>query len=469
MVIHIILIYIYSRIIYYYVFGIFFNSKPLIFAVQYLDPELLRNNLLQSLFYLHSQPPLFNLFLGAGLKLFPGNPVPFYHYSFMILGLLFTVALYLLMVRLNISKRIAFILTVIFIINPAFILYENFLFYTHPVLVLLLLSAFFLNSYLKYKSSVSLVLFFSVISAAALIQSFFHLFWIMLIVIMLSFLRKKDVKRILIASSVPLLIVASVYLKNYFVFGEFAASSWLGMNFSKITTFQLPGAVRDSLYKAGKTSYLSTLYYFPDINNSKFDIGLDTVSTGIKALDEMKKTTGRTNFNNINYIGIAKTSLKDAITVIKYEPSAYFRGIEKSVSIFFESAGNYPLLGWMKKKLRLWPEIFNGIFYGQFGSRKKDGWFTILFFPLLIIFGIYLTFNKRKFDPETRFTVGYMVFTVIYVSVIGILLDVGENNRFRYVIDPFMLILFGLLINYLFRLYKGSKFRVKEAGKDLTA
>ena len=138
MIMHIILIYIYSRIIYYFIFGIIFNSKPLLFAVQYLDPELLKNNLLQSLFYMHSQPPLFNLFLGAGLKLFPGNPLPFYHYSFMILGLLFTVGLYSLMVRLKISKQISFILTVIFIVNPAFILYENLLFYTHPILVLLL-------------------------------------------------------------------------------------------------------------------------------------------------------------------------------------------------------------------------------------------------------------------------------------------------------------------------------------------
>lgn len=187
------------------------------------------------------------------------------------------------------------------------------------------------------------------------------------------------------------------------------------------------------------------------------NIKLDTVSTGIKALDEREKSTGSINFNNINYIGIAKTSLKDALTVIKDKPSAYLQGIEKSISIFFESAGNYRLLGWMKKKLSFWPEIYNDLFYGQFGSLKKDGWFIVIFFPLLIIFGIYVTFEKRNFDPETRLTVGYMVATVIYVTVIGILLDVGENNRFRYVIDPFILILFGLLANCALRWFKERK------------
>jgi hypothetical protein len=30
----------------------------------------------------------------------------------------------------------------------------------------------------------------------------------------------------------------------------------------------------------------------------------------------------------------------------------------------------------------------------------------------------------------------YIVFTVVYVSIVGNLFELGENNRFRYMIDP---------------------------------
>ena len=66
----IVLVFILSRIMFSLKGGSFL-ATPLLFAKQYLDPLLLENDLLRSLFYLHSQPPLFNFFLGAILKVSP--------------------------------------------------------------------------------------------------------------------------------------------------------------------------------------------------------------------------------------------------------------------------------------------------------------------------------------------------------------------------------------------------------------
>ncbi len=44
--------------------GVRFDASPLGYFLQYLDPHLLRARLGESLWYLHSQPPLFNLLLG---------------------------------------------------------------------------------------------------------------------------------------------------------------------------------------------------------------------------------------------------------------------------------------------------------------------------------------------------------------------------------------------------------------------
>jgi hypothetical protein len=48
-----------------YAAGVRFDSSPLAFCWQLVDPDLLRTRLLESLFYLHGQPPLFNLYLGV--------------------------------------------------------------------------------------------------------------------------------------------------------------------------------------------------------------------------------------------------------------------------------------------------------------------------------------------------------------------------------------------------------------------
>jgi hypothetical protein len=43
------------------------------FGYSLLSKELLHNDLLKSLFYMHIQPPLYNFIVGMGLKIFDAN------------------------------------------------------------------------------------------------------------------------------------------------------------------------------------------------------------------------------------------------------------------------------------------------------------------------------------------------------------------------------------------------------------
>src|SRR5438270_597750 len=51
-----------------YGFGVRFDKRELASSVQNIDPELLRHSLAESLWWLHGQPPGYNLFLGLVLK-----------------------------------------------------------------------------------------------------------------------------------------------------------------------------------------------------------------------------------------------------------------------------------------------------------------------------------------------------------------------------------------------------------------
>jgi hypothetical protein len=155
----IVLVFVISRFVYFYL-GIRFCDSSLTWYWQFIDPQLLKNNLLQSIYYLHTQPPLFNFYLGIILKVFPKNSILAFMITFQILGLLLSITIFLLMIRLGISLKLSTTLTSFFIISPSSILYENLLFYSYPVAALLCMAALFLHRFLTGSRSKDGFVFF---------------------------------------------------------------------------------------------------------------------------------------------------------------------------------------------------------------------------------------------------------------------------------------------------------------------
>jgi len=83
--------------------GVRFDSAGIGYFWQYLDPELLRHRLAESLLYLHSQPPLFNLFLGLALKACHGSPGVAFHVIYALLGIAISLSLLWLFRKLGVS------------------------------------------------------------------------------------------------------------------------------------------------------------------------------------------------------------------------------------------------------------------------------------------------------------------------------------------------------------------------------
>ncbi len=84
--------------------GVRFADNTLGSLYQYLDPEILRNDLARGLYYLHAQPPLFNLFLGWVLKLFPGVSRAAFSVIYGLAGLAMLMGMAWLMERLGVSR-----------------------------------------------------------------------------------------------------------------------------------------------------------------------------------------------------------------------------------------------------------------------------------------------------------------------------------------------------------------------------
>lgn len=126
-------VFVISRLVFHLVFKIDFEYDLVNYLIQYLDPEILRNDFFESILYLHSQPPFFNFLIGLVELTIPEYSFYFFFTLFMFTGLLTAIYLFKLMVNLEISKIISLGLVVIYVLIPPTILYENFFFYTHLI------------------------------------------------------------------------------------------------------------------------------------------------------------------------------------------------------------------------------------------------------------------------------------------------------------------------------------------------
>lgn len=461
--IFVVLSFVVSRLLYVRA-GLRFDSTPLRHYYQFVDPVLLKTRLLESLWYLHSQPPLFNLITGLLFQRF-STQSRIFHVLFLALGLALGLALYWLGLRLGLQRWVSALLAAWFMVSPATVLYENLYFYTYPVAFLLVLSALVLSKFMETGHAGWGIGFFSLLASLCLTWALFHLVW-MLAVIVLVGMFYRDRRKLVLASLLPVLIVTGWYAKNTFLFGSFGASSWMGMNLSHVTFLSplTPESVRQELIEQGRLSPYPVVEAFRSTEDYRGFMPVPP-RRGIPVLDESFKSTQAVNFNHMFYIDLSKRMTGEAIHFIRYRPDLYLASVKQGFSIYFHSSSDYLLL-----KDKPTPQLeswWDRIFYGQLRAYGGDparrwesdpkyvGWWLLIMYAAAILYGVKLLLARDTYHPPFLALVAFMTFTMIYFTVMSNFLDLGENNRFRFALDPFALLLFGgLLQNSILHVWK---------------
>lgn len=441
----IIVFYIVTRLYAYVNLHFAFSFKISRYLVQYADINLLKENIVESLFYLHSQPPLFNFLLGVSKIIFGNNASLSMFILFQLCGLLTAVLLYKMMIELNIRKRLCFIFTILYIITPATLLYENLFFYTHIVIFFFIAAVFLLNKYLQSKKKIYIKLHFIFLLLISLTTSFFHLIWFLFTVAFLFWILKYNRKEIAIALIIPVIILLGLYTKNLILFGVFNSSSWFGMNLSRITVFQVPTTEREELIKNGLISEVSLLPPFPQYDDVRNLKTIKKDSIGVEIADQTTKPSGGTNFNNLIYLEISKVAFNDSKFIIENYPQYYLQGVKKAFQIYFKPPSNYGLINKNLLQINSYNNFFNALIYG---ASKSDtlGYFTVML-TIFVILGTSIFLFKENISNKDKIILAFMLFNIIYVIMVGNFFEVGENNRFRYYTEIFSYVLFAYLLN----------------------
>lgn len=464
--------------------GVRFDARAPERVWHVLDLGMLQGRFWESLWHLHGQPPLFNAFLGAGLKGFGPHAAGFFQATYVAFGLVLAAALHRLMVRLGVGERLAAGVTIAFVVSPSAILYENWLLYTHPLAALLVLAAWAFHRLVTRPTTARSLAFFGLLVVIAGIRPLYHPVWIAAAagLLLLPFWHQARARRaILVGAVLPLVLLVALFSKNAFQFGTFGSSTWLGMNLARITVGELNPERKAALVATGKLSPLALHAQFQPL--SAYPQGAWRQSaTGIPVLDAPLKQNGEPNFNHQAYIGLSRQYMRDSLAVMRHAPDAYLKGVGKATAIYFRSSSDYGLLEGNRRRIDAWDRLYNTAFYGAWtwrepfwskaplpeGASVRDrlahdlantGWLLLVGLPLLWAFGALAIVRRCRAGRWTEgLTLAFVLSTVLFATAVGNLLDVGENNRFRFDVDPLHAVLFALAAQAAWRrLRTGSR------------
>lgn len=463
-----------SRLALAAVAGVRFETRPLNDAVQLLDRGQLRDHLFESLLHLHAQPPLFNLFIGLGLRAPDHLEAELFYGLYLAAGLGLALGLYAALRRAGVSTPVAAGLAIVFSCSPGVFLYENWLHYDYLVVFLLVAAVVALQRYAAGRQTVDAGWFVAALAAIVLTRSLFHPAWLALSVVLVLVLAGGDRRRVLAAVSLPVLVVAGLQVQRYATFGTPALSSGLGVSLAKITVFQLQPDDRQAMVVIGELSPVSGVEPLSPAA-SYAGVVPSPPPTGVPVLDEQDKGTYenpptndrfRVNMNGLAFIEISEAYLKDSLHVLRTYPGVYLQGVKTATELFFRPTSDFFTLAENRARVAPIEGFYNrallGVVAGGAGEfalpeartqyrlgPARTAWTVVAAYAGAVIGGaVFLVRSllRRRAPVEAVVVCGFLWFTIVYIFLVSNLLEVGENNRFRLYSDPLVLVLLATLV-----------------------
>jgi hypothetical protein len=406
---------------------------------------------------LKEQPPLFNLFLGTILQLFPQNYQFVFALIFLALGLGILLCLFSLLQRLNVSRPLSLLLSLIFTLNPATLLYENILFYEYVLTFVFCLAALSLHRYASTGQLLDISVFFWCLAVASGLRSVFHLFWFLLLAALVLAALPRWRRRTAFALVLPAALVCFIYGKHVFLFGGLVPGGDVfgSTNFAIMSSRFVPPEKLQALIRSGAIApdVLTTSIYEVQSSPILEKVPLPA-ATGIATLDERFKSTGKPNWSSLWMTEVGKLYRKDASTVFKTYPYSYLRCVidnigriiqPASLNFPFDGRVNYSNLVILEKPLA----VFRAISAGKFGGKLP--WFNMVLLPFLAFYGARISLpylvnswkNRNFTEDPAALTILFMVFNIIFLCSTVVLLSEADQNRYRVELSSFFALLLG--------------------------
>ena len=436
-------VYLTSRVILSQVFSVEVDAWW-VNQIHHVPTPILRTDLWRSVYYLHTQPPLWNLVLGLVLKA-GGDHWPYYYMAMSLgLGLALQFSLFAIMRQLGIGRMLALIVACAYMMLPQVIAYENLTGYDLMATSgLALLVALFLPA-ARGKSFWGLAAFTFVASMLVILRSNFHPIILFPWFGVLAWANPSRWRAVVVAALIAAVPCGAVIVKNKLIFGKASMSSWLGMQVVYMLDLDPNDPWLLEQVRSGAVSSLvlrmplSPLDRYPDV-----DLGTPPADAPVLT---QAKVDGIDNFQAFGYIAVSDQYFKDAKVLLLRRPGLWFRSFGHSLWTYFKSASvngcfahhNRGCIGGYVEFIDRWIFLRTRV-----GSRDA---YPGLAAGLILagLSGVYLMLRGGRppfsLDHDQRFLVGFMLGNVVFLALIILAFDPHETYRHRTYGDPLSLI-----------------------------
>jgi hypothetical protein len=420
------------------------------------DPRDLRERLAETLLYFHAYPPGMNLATGVVLKLGGAHAALLGELLYGALGLVLVNSLFYMLRAVAIRRIPAFVVTALFAIVPPTLYLEHLWLWEQWVAALLALGGVLFHRALAVSSFARWLGFFAVCAAIGVMRASFQLTWLLSLLALACWLVEPALRRrVLLAALGPLVLLASLHVKNWVLFDVFGAQTAGGGNLALVTVLRMPEAERNAWVKDGRLSRFAAysvyappseyLRYFPPDEARRFP-DVDT----LQALE--RPSVKHHNFNHWVLLEVNRVRAADAVTYVRERPGAYARTVATGLGQLF-----HPTTEWHpfdksdrsphhahRQLLGSWERFYNGVVHGL----PFEGVGLYVFLPILLFFSARWLVTRFK-TPEPRQRLGlvaYALFQLAYVVPTSVLFTFQETSRYRYQIEAeiWLLAVFGL-------------------------
>jgi len=432
--------------------GVRFDATPLGGFWQILDQSLLKSRLVESIWYLHAQPPLYNLLLGFDLKAFGSSYATAAHGLQIALGLVIPLSIYALLVDVRLPRWWCAVAAALFAVSPAAILIENWLFYEYLVAALLLLAALAFVLFQRRPTALRAFLVFGLLAAVCLVRASFQVVAPLLVLAFMLTIFPGRRRAVLIGAAVPILLVAAVSVKNLVLFGTPSTSSWAGMNLMQIDQSGFRGNDEQRLQQQGVVSPLSAIAVFQPLDSYRKVVRLPNSYSSIPALSETTKpSSGVPNFNNIGYVKVSNQYLHDFGQILLHDPAVYLRGVWTGLKLAATPTSDYYFFVGNRNKIEPWVRGYDATVLLQprvrwkFGRPSGTAWGIVVAYLAALLFGageMLRVVRRRGGSP----TLAFVWLLLAYATLAMTFGEVAENQRVRFVGDPLATVLAAVVV-----------------------
>ena len=413
--------------------GLRYSTEHMDSMMHFIDSELLRSRPLESLFYLHSQPPLFHAFEALVLQLPPAWQGPLLHGSFLALSL--TAGLMLLSIgqRLGLPARLAFAIALAFVLLPGVLIYENYFFFTLPLIFCSILACWLLLRALQGKSWMP---FFMALALLCLLKAVFHPVFFGLVLLAIVFYARGRRRQILLAAIPGLVLTLAWPSKNLLVFGRFESSSWLGFGLARKTWHRWPQAGRLALIQKGLLDPIAAvpLYAGPRAyERALLGPGARTKPWGVALLDRYENSAGHPNYHHAIYLQLMPRMRAEALRWMHLAPAFYAEDVLRATREMFRPEVHWGPVARPYQQIKTYADSVDALRFARLGLTGLTPW-TLL--CLLAMGSLAMAILRGRAPPDAHLALqAFAVFAWLWICVLGVTLDTGETERFRFSAD----------------------------------